>query len=115
MTADTGVSTLRPAATTRVRRSRSVRMPKPSGPRSMTTAVPGPAFISVAASRIVVSGRHTAGSPRIRLPTGWSAVLTDGSRASMCSSVGSWSSDRATKRSPGGADSSDRTLSKAMR
>ncbi len=93
-------SPLIPPATTLMRRSRSVRIPNPWAPRSITTAVPGPALISCAASRIDVSGPHTTGSPRTRLPTGSSAVLTAGSRASVCSSVGSSSSDRATNLHP---------------
>ena len=57
MTCETGASGSMPAATTRVRRSRSVMIPSVASPASTTTHVAPRSAITRAASRIEVSGR----------------------------------------------------------
>ena len=64
MAAATGSSGDMPSAITRVRRSRSVRIPSPIPPPSTTTHVAPAAVIRCAASRIVVSGAQTTSGRR---------------------------------------------------
>jgi hypothetical protein len=80
ITAATGSSADRPAATTRERKSRSVRIPS-SSPASTTTHVTPAAVMRCAASRIVASGAQTTSGRRTSFSTGWSAGSVAGSRA----------------------------------
>ena len=93
MTCATGTSRSVPAATTRVRRSRSVMIPSVS-PASTTTHVAPMSDITRAASRIVVSGVHNTSGRRISSVTGRCAGLTAGSAPSSSPSVSS--SERVT-------------------
>ena len=89
-------------ATTRVRRSRSVRIPSSPSPSSTTTErCPGGGHQPrrLPDRRLGPADHRLAASS---VPTGWSARLRAGSRASRCSSVGGSSSERATNRRPCG-------------
>jgi len=110
--ADTGASLERPAATTRIRRSRSVRIPSDPSPSSTTIDVAGAAVIIWAAAAIDVSGRQTKGAPRISALTGWWAWSTVGSGAAAgpAASAHGSSSERVTNRNPAGAARSSRAI-----
>ena len=69
ITSDSGVFGSAPAATTRVRMSRSVTIPRRS-PSSTTTQVAPASAMRRAASRTLVSGGHTSAGARISSPTG---------------------------------------------
>ena len=69
MTSATGVVSSRPRATTRLRRSRSVRMPTRRGPSVTSTDEIRSRSISTAASRTVVSRATVTGVRATRSPT----------------------------------------------
>ncbi len=73
------------------------------------------AVIISAASRIGVSGSQTTGAPRISEPTGWVDGSLDGPGEVAYSSASALASDRATYRSPAGAESSSRAMSLPIR
>ena len=73
MAADTGASTDMPPATTRVRRSRSVRIPSPPSPSSMTIDVVPACVIRCAASRMESCGPQVSTGSRMSVATGWLA------------------------------------------
>ena len=108
MMAETGASGLRPAAITRLRRSRSVTIPNEAA--SSTSAALAPrSVIRLAASRIGSSGRHSSGGVRISVATRTWTCSADvaGTAPAMI--------DRATNRSTSGWASSGRMTSDGMR
>ena len=116
ITSPTGVSSGRPAATTRERRSRSVTIPSSPSPRSTRIALTPRSSIRAAASRSDTSGSHTTGrfwtsTRTVSWPTSRSVALAVGSPAGRGRSI----SVRATERSPAGSASSGTTSSAARR
>ena len=112
MTAETGPSGLRSAATTRERKSRSVTMPSRSPARTSTALAPA-AVIRWAAARIGSLAGHTTGGVRISAATGrCPKSLGPGSDvARACRET----IDRTTNWSTSGRASSGRTTSAGMR
>jgi len=88
--------------------------PEAVSSRSTTTAVPGRRSSARPPPEWWCPGR-TPPAPRGSGSHRLIGVLTDGSRASMCSSVGSSRSDRATNCSPCGADNTARASSTSIR
>jgi hypothetical protein len=112
MTAETGVSGLRPAATTRERKSRSVTMPSRSAVRTSTALAPS-AVIRCAAARIGSPAAHSSGGVRISVAT--VRCARSAGPASGAGRPGSETIDRATNWSTSGRASSGRTTSSGMR
>ena len=116
ITSPTGVSTGRPAATTRERRSRSVTIPNSPCPASTRIELTPCSSIRAAASRRGTPGSQTTGRLRTSTrtascPTSRSSVLAVGSPPGRGRSI----SARATDRSPAGSLSSGITSSAASR
>ena len=111
MIADTGASGLRPAAITRVRRSRSVTIPN-EPPRGTSTALAPWSVIRLAASRIGSVPWHSSGGVLISVATRtWSGTGSGGAVAGTVPAT----IDRATNRSTSGRASSGRMTSAGMR
>ncbi len=115
MIADTGASGLRPAASTRVRRSRSVTIPNEVS-RGTSTALAPWSVIRLAASRMGSLPGHSSGRVLISVPT----RLCTGSDPKIPGSGGTLGMDRSTidrttNRSTSGRASSGRMTSAGMR
>ena len=112
ITSASGVSGPAPSATTRVRMSWSVTIPR-SSPSSTTTHVAPAATMRAAASCTGVPGSQTSGGARISSASGRSAALGGGPGSGPASSGAE--SDRATNRSAAGRSSTGRIASSGMR
>ena len=114
ITSHSGVSGPAPAATTRVRMSRSVTIPRPS-PRSTTTQVTPASAIPRAASCTLVSGRAderlARGSARCTLAPGRTARRAPRPGEQAHALV----SERAMKRTAAGRSSTGRIASRGKR
>ena len=114
--ADTGASPESPAATTRVRRSWSVRIPSEPSPSSTITADVGAAVISC--RRLADRSCPGAQTPARREAATPPAGTADRRRARFDRGdafVPDSSSERATKRKPAGADRDSRAASAPIR
>ena len=112
MIAETGSSGLRPAAITRLRRSRSVTIPNESA-RGTSTALAPWSVIRLAASRIGSLPWHSSGGVLISVAT-WLCTGSDTGSADTAGTARA-TIDRATNRSTSGWASSGRMTSAGMR
>ena len=114
ITSDSGVPGPAPAATTRVRMSRSVTIPSRS-PRSTTTQVAPASAMRRAASWTLISGGQTSAGALISSPTGRPAAESGGSALSPARkrrrSFMTW----VTKRTKAGRPSTGRMTSAGIR